>query len=266
MATISVVIPTIKGREELLEKLLASIPKNVQKIIVRDEELSLAAKRNKGALKARGRYILFIDDDNVLAPGALDAILKHWDVQVGVMGLVACYDNGSGLVADGGSLRNKSTGFMTGMYTNYPASKLPHMNYEVDEVANAFVIRRQVFRWLRGFDEKNFPIELDEADLCRRVKKMGFKIEMCPQARCFHKSQTYSWIPDFRRPVNAYMMGRNKLLYARKHGDWLAIVTSPVMVLAYFFALVWKRKPWMFVHFMKGTIDGLLGRTKNRYF
>lgn len=265
MATISAVIPTIKGREALLEKLLASIPKGVQTIIVRDEGASLAAKRNKGALQAKGKYILFIDDDNVLAPGALDAILKHWDLQVGIMGLVACYE-GTDEVCDGGSLRNKSTGFMKGLYTNAKVNSLPRMNYEVDEVANAFVIRRQVFRWLRGFDEKNFPIDLDEADLCRRVKDMGFKIEMCPQAQCFHKSFTYSWLPDFRRPVNAYMMGRNKILYAKKHNDYLALLTSPVMVIAYTVALLWRRKPQMLVHFMKGTLDGLLNRQQNRYF
>jgi GT2 family glycosyltransferase len=266
MATITAVIPTIPGREELLEKLLASLPKNMQKVIVRDEGMSLAAKRNKGALKAKGRYILFIDDDNVLQPGALDAVLKHWDVQVGIMGLVACYDIDPERVADGGSLRNKSTGFMTGLHTNALVKNLPLMNYDVDEVANAFVIRRQVFRWLRGFDEVNFPIDLDEADLCRRVKAMGFKIEMCPQARCLHKSQTYSWLPDFRRPVNAYMMGRNKILYAKKHKDYLALITSPILVLAYGFALLYRRKPWLFVHFLKGTLDGLFGRKENRYF
>lgn len=265
MPKITAVIPTIPGREELLEKLLASLPKNMQKVVVRDEGMSLAAKRNKGALKARGRYILFIDDDNVLAPGALDAILKHWDLQVGIMGLVACYDNDPRRVSDGGSMR-KSNGFTQGMYTNELADKLPKIPYEVDEVANAFVIRRQVFKWIRGFDEKNFPIDLDEADLCRRVKKMGFKIEMCPAALCYHKSNTYSWLPDFRRPVNAYMMGRNKILFAKKHRDYLALLASPVMVMAYFVALMWRRKPWLFVHFMKGTIDGLFNRTKNIYF
>jgi GT2 family glycosyltransferase len=155
---------------------------------------------------------------------------------------------------------------MKGLYTNESVDKLPHMNYEVNEVANAFVIRRQVFRWLRGLDESRFPIDLDEADLCRRVKQMGFKIEMCPAARCFHKSNTYSAIPDFRRPVNAYMMGRNKILYAKKHGDLQALLVSPIMTLAYVAVLIFRRKPKLAMEYLKGVWDAVFCRTKNQYF
>lgn len=265
MATITAVIPTIKGREELLQKLLDSLPKSMEKLIIRDEDLPLAAKRNKGALQAKGKYILFIDDDNYLKPGAVEAILKHFDISIGVMGLVACYDSNPEVVADGGSVRNYATGFMEGKFTNAKVKRLPQLPYEVNEVANAFVMRRQLHRWIGGFDEVNFPIDLDEADICRRVKDMGFKIVMNPQAQCCHKSQTYSWLPDFRRPKNAYFMGRNKILYAKKHRDYLALFSSPAMVFAYCAALVYRKKFSLIPHFLKGVFDGLSGRTKNQY-
>ena len=37
----------MKGREELLKKLLSTLPDDCEKIVVDDEDLLLAAKRNK---------------------------------------------------------------------------------------------------------------------------------------------------------------------------------------------------------------------------
>jgi GT2 family glycosyltransferase len=182
------------------------------------------------------------------------------------MGITACYDNDPDRIADGGSKRNYATGFMTGLYTNTDIKDLPAEPYELDEVANALMIRRQLFRNMGGFDQLNFPIDLDEADLCRRVKAMGKKVMMCPTAQCCHKSITYSWIPDFRRPMNAYFMGRNKILYSRKHKDYMALVLSPIMIILYCLAMVYRKKPWFAIHFLKGTFDGIFSRSKNPYF
>jgi GT2 family glycosyltransferase len=271
MAKVSVVIPTMPGREESLKKLLDSIPKGVQTIIVRDTGMSLAAKRNKGALQAKGRYILFIDDDNVLKFGAIDEILKFFDMSTGVMGLVACYDDKPDIVADGGSIRNYTSGFMKGQYTNENLVSIPQLPYEVNEVANAFVMRRQLHRWIGGFDETNFPIDMDEADICKRVKDMGFKIKMCPSAVCYHKSMNYSWIPDFRRPMNAYMMGRNRILFQKKHLKKLPMIIYsvfwfPVFIGFYVASLIYKRNAKMIKPFLKGVRDGIFGGKDNRHF
>ena len=190
---------------------------------------------------------------------------------IGIMGITACYDNDPDRVADGGSMRNYTSGFMKGMYTNTDIKDLPAEPYEVDEVANAFVIRRQLFRNLGGFDQLNFPIDLDEADLCKRVKNTGKKIMMCPTAQCCHKSITYSWIPDFRRPMNAYFMGRNRILFQKKHLHPVKLALHyvcwlPVFVLGYVSALTYRKKYNLIPHFLKGVFDGLFNRSQNPYF
>ena len=270
MSTVSVVIPTIRGREELLKKLLDSLPKNVERIVVDDEELSLAAKRNKGAKKAKGRYILFIDDDNFLREGSISELARNFNSSTGIVGVVACYDSDRQRIADGGSIRNYFTGATTDNFVNKSVDSLPQMPYEVSEVANAFMMRRQLWRELGGFDEINFPIDLDEADLCRRAIKMGKKIMYCPTAICYHKSITYSRLPDFRRPKNAYYLPRNQILYQRKHSSfirfWLHIMLFlPVRFCVYTATLTWRKKFSMIPYYVKGTLDGIFNRRTNPF-
>lgn len=270
MQKVSVIIPTMKGREELLKKLRSTISEDYETIVVDDPDLLLAAKRNKGASKSTGRYLLFIDDDNYIEPGAIFYMVQDFNDHVGVMGMVACYDDKKKLVADGGSIRSYLSGFMCGCNTNARIYNIESGIYSVSEVANAFMIRRDVFEASGGFDEKNFPIDLDEADICKRIKDMGYLIVMNSKAICYHKSITYSSIPDFRRPMNAYFMGRNRILFQKKHLSKINLLIYflfffPIFYFGYFASLFYRRKPWMVAHFTKGVIDGIFGRFKNKY-
>lgn len=271
MSNVSVIIPTMRGREAMLRRLLSTLPDGCERIIVNDENLLLAAKRNYGAKLAHGEYLLFIDDDNYLKDGAIDKLIASFSERIGVIGVVACYSNKNMLVADGGSLRHYVSGFTYGMNTNRRIWELDiYNNYIVDEVANAFMIRRDVFEAVGGFDEKNFPIDLDEADICKRIKNMGYRIVMNPMAICYHSSQTYSLIPDFRRPMNAYFMGRNRVIFQRKHLNPLKYmiylsVFMPIFVGAYCVCLLYRRKPEMVLHFLKGVRDGLAKNFSNPY-
>lgn len=276
MAKISAIIPTMKGREAMLEKLKSTLPKDCEVIVVDDEDLLLAAKRNKGARKATGEYLFFVDDDNYLKDFALDEMLKAFDETIGVMGMTACYHDKKMIVADGGSSRNYLTGFTFGERTNwrnyerYRCFKFYPGIYYVDEVANAFMIPRHVFEEAGGFDEENFPIDLDEADICKRIKDMGYGVVMNSKAICYHKSNTYSPIPNFRRSLSAYFLSRNIILYQRKHLNALSfivfcLVFLPVRVCFYFFSLVWYKNPQMILPMMKGYFDGLRNCRTNKY-
>lgn len=271
MVEISVIIPTMKGREEKLKKLLSTIPKWVVDIIIVDDEgLLLAAKRNKGARLAAGKYLFFIDDDNYLDENCVNQMLSNFTDATGAMGVTACYHNRKRIIADGGSRRWLESGFAEGLRTNESIFDWGDKKYPVDEVANAFMIRRDVFDEVGGFDENNFPIDMDEADICLRIRKLGYQIVMNPKAICYHDSITYSWVPDFRRPMNAYMMGRNRILFQRKHLPWIEylgylVFSFPLFVLFYVLSLACRRKPKMIYYFLKGVCDGLLGRKENPY-
>ena len=272
---VSCVIPTMKGREAMLARLLSTIPNDYEKIVVDDEDLLLAAKRNKGARKATGEYLLFIDDDNYLKDGAIPNMVEGFREWTGVMGMQACYSDKKMIIADGGSFRSMLTGFTFGLRTNNEWWRQSWLDsnfgrYEVHEVANAFMIPRQVFEDVGGFDEENFPIDLDEADICRRIKGMGYRIVMNPLAVCYHNSQTYSPIPNFRRPINAYFMGRNRQLYQRKHLNalsyWVYLAFFlPIFIGFYTGSLLWRKNFQVIIPFWKGVLDGIRGCRTNKY-
>ena len=267
----SVIIPTMKGREVMLQKLLSTIPDEYEKIVVDDEDLLLAAKRNKGAKLAKGEYLFFVDDDNYLTPGAIEAALELAEKEgVGVVGFMACYDDKQDLVADGGSKRNYLTGFTTGINTNAFWPRLNKTPYEVDEVANAFMIHAELFFELQGFDDVNFPMDMNESDICFRIKKMGYTIMMNPLAMGYHKSQTYSCFPNFRKEMYAYFHGNGRVGFARKHYHGLCYwghisIFLPLFLCFYTVSLLWRKNFKVIFPFLKGVFDGLRGRRTNKY-
>ena len=261
---VSAVIPTYEGRTELLRRLIESIPSGVEKITVRGD-MSLSEKRNYGAKKSKGEFILFADDDNELAYQSIKMLrLALQNKKVAVAGMVGCYDHDKRKVCDSGAYRMKN-GFTKDKYFNKQIFDLwneTKMPYEVDEVANVFMIRRDVFEKLGGFDTERFPIDLDEADFCIRAKRAGYRVVVVPSALTYHRSAAQSRLPNFRRPKNAYYMGRNRILFHKKHGLGLGFV--PIFILSYVVSLMIKCKYSMIKHFLKGVCDGLQNRTGNR--
>jgi glycosyltransferase involved in cell wall biosynthesis len=83
---LSILIPTIQGREEsyerLVKELLRQEPKGefafqVEMITIKDnKEISIGAKRQKLLEAAKGKYIVFIDDDDFIGPTYLEDILN----------------------------------------------------------------------------------------------------------------------------------------------------------------------------------------------
>ncbi len=60
---------------QVIEALLASWPGRFRAL--RKENGGLASVRNRGSREARGSYLVFLDADDEMAPGALEALVQH---------------------------------------------------------------------------------------------------------------------------------------------------------------------------------------------
>ena len=82
----------------------------------------------------------------------------------------------------------------------------------------AFVIRKDVFEKVGGFD-KRFFLYFEESDLCKRVKKIGYKVFINPHSRIFH-----IWGASTKDLKTSDIFSRSRFLYFRKHFGFIAAV------------------------------------------
>jgi GT2 family glycosyltransferase len=241
------------------------------KIIVNSSRRLLAASRNLGARASFGKYIFFVDDDNVLDKLAIRSLVRAL-INIRDAGVVAPLT----YYLDEPS-RLWWAGARVGRISSIVA--LPHKGqsgvhlrtpYLTDRFHNAFMVRREVFKTLGGFDVRFFPIYLSEADFAERMKGTREKAVVVPDSKVFHDVPV-----DLRRasirdmhmtePLRAYYVARNRIVYMslhRKAGEFLIFLFlfEPVIILTHLLSIL--RSPnldrsSLIRSYLKGTIDGL---------
>lgn len=114
---LSVLVPTVPGREGKLARLLLSLDpqvmarSDVELLVLRDcRGMTIGEKRSRMVALARGEYVAFVDDDDSVAPDYVETIVAH----LGERPDVVCFEvvvNGHGPTKTcyyGLSLENKN--------------------------------------------------------------------------------------------------------------------------------------------------------------
>lgn len=247
------------------------------KLLVNTQVSALSRSRNMGLVEAKGDFIFFIDDDNVLEEDTIGKLVEVFDSNnsAGVVSAVAFYYGQKDKVLDAGAIRNYLNSFTINLFLNEDRPCLPQDPFEVSEVSNAFMIKRDVFKRIGIFDEANFPIDLDEADLCVRARS-AYRIFAAPGANVYHKVYKINSLAitslRFRREKNAYFMGRNRIFFQRKHLSKInyfifLFLYFPVFFYLYIFSSLFPQPETNFrlrikfiMRFLEGIGDGLLNK------
>lgn len=180
--TISVIIASWDdSRKENVAKLLFDIAN--QKIdadvqICRVEEVSPSGRaRNIGADKAKGDYLVFVDDD-IRIPDA-EALAK----------LIRPLQEARDIAATFSSLLipADSTAFQRQYAKEIPRSQIPVVEKQID--AGAFsthfcAIRKADFNKVGGFNE--YLKRGEDPEISRRLKTAGFRLVLAAQVFCYH--------------------------------------------------------------------------------
>lgn len=142
---------------------------------------------NRAAAETRGACLVFLNNDTLVLPGWLDALIDLLDEHADV-GLV-----GSKLLNADATLQEAGGIFWRdGSAWNYGRGQepgLPEFNYrkEVDYVSGAaMALRRSVWDRLSGFDEAFAPAYCEDADLAFRVRAEGLSVVYQPRSEVFH--------------------------------------------------------------------------------
>lgn len=227
---VSAIIPVYKPDAQRLKKCVTSIMPQVDEIVVvidgdgiikpdlpthptiRYVSNKSGARRgygktvNLGCRHSTGEFMLMLNDDVMLAPGAVEHMISEMNDGVAVAGCLLRYPDGT--IQHGGTSRNHNGFYHIDHRKRRPTIQQPK---EMDFVTfAAALVRRSDFYKMRGFDER-FDCYYEDSDLCLRLKKEGRKVMYTPYAEGVHdESQTTG-------PIKQSLIERGSSLFRRLH-------------------------------------------------
>ena len=142
---------------------------------------------NRGASVARGSLLLFLNNDTVVLPGWLDALVEtlERDERAGAVGSLFLYPDGRVQEA-GAILWSNGEAFHYG-WGRSPEDRRFTFAREVDCCSGAsLLVRKELFERLGGFDRRYAPAYYEDADLCMGVRSLGYKVVYQPASRVVH--------------------------------------------------------------------------------
>jgi len=145
---------------------------------------------NRGARNAVGEFLLMLNDDCYLKPGAVEAMKRVMRDRIAVVGAQLWYPDGT--IQHGGTGRNRGDigfGHLDHRKT-VPSITSPRQMESVTFAAA--LVRRSAFYAVRGFDEQ-YDCYSEDADFCMKVRQAGWGVMYQPHAVGIHdESQTTS--------------------------------------------------------------------------
>lgn len=155
--------------------------------IKNENNLGFIKACNQGANKAKGKYLLFANNDIIVTPGWLSNLVKtiESDAEYGAVGCKLIWPNGK--LQEAGSIiwcDGTTVGYGRG---GEPME--PEYSYlrEVDYCSAAcLLVSGRLFHEIGGFDEIYLPAYYEDTDLCMQIKKIGYKVVYQPAVIVFH--------------------------------------------------------------------------------
>jgi N-acetylglucosaminyl-diphospho-decaprenol L-rhamnosyltransferase len=206
------------------------------RVLVQPANLGFAGGNNVGLAAAQGRYLLLLNSDAEVRPGAFAALVAFMDAHpdAGACGPMLVNPDGS-LQPTGRDLPTPGTLFldMTKLYRLWKRDLYVQRGRDYTEVAAAgelsaaaLLVRRSVYQQVGGLDT-GFFFYYEDVDWCKRIGDAGYRIYYVPTAEVMHRWQGTS------RSVStlAYRSGQDSLrYYFRKHHGPLAGAAVQVML------------------------------------
>jgi GT2 family glycosyltransferase len=195
------------------------------------ENRGLAAACNRGAAKAQGEYLIFLNNDMRFPPDFVRYLVE------------ILRDGGDVFAADArqldweGSrqihLRTRlrrlslmdsllNRGLLPGLdFAQEPATAVGEV---MQACAAAMGVRRSMFEQLGGFDER-LPIGWEDTDISWRAWLRGWRTVLVPSAVCWHRVDGSGRTP---RGAAAKFRGAlgGRLLFATKHLPWQYVIST----------------------------------------
>ena len=173
------------GSTDWTRYLLHAFEGDVQ-VVNNDENLGFARACNQGAVICRSQYLVFLNNDTLLRPGWLQALveLADSDPKIGVVGAKLLYPDSGKVQHAGLELRD---GIPDHAFRGTdPDDPRVSQVRDLDMVTGAcLLIDRSLFAELQGFDVE-YLNGIEDVDLCLQVRQKGYRVVYCPASEVEH--------------------------------------------------------------------------------
>jgi GT2 family glycosyltransferase len=200
------------------------------RLIRAEENLGFGKACNLGAAYTNSEFLLFLNPDACVFPDSVNKVISFMqtaeNAKTGICGVQLIDEEGR--IARSCARFPSTTNFIS--HTTGIDRIIPRMGYfmsewdheatkQVDHVIGAFfMVRRQVFDQVQGFDE-TFFLYLEDLDFSYRAKQLGWSSIYLADVQAFHAGGGTS------RKVKAkrlFYSLRSRILYAFKHFNLFA--------------------------------------------
>lgn len=229
-----VVVDNASG-DRIRERLAEVVPR--ARVVVEEENRGYGAACNRGARETRRPFLLFLNSDANVKPGAIEALVAALDADP----LAAAV--GPRLLEADGSLQpsiqrlptpwrifceSSGLAFLSGgrgLFRGHAASREDHGRAQSVETLRgaALLVRRTAFDVAGGFDE-SFFLYAEETDLAARWRSRGYRVLFEPSARVVHAGGASGGDALFGQ------LHRGLVQYAARHHGRLAARFSAVVL------------------------------------
>ncbi|WP_162054841.1 glycosyltransferase family 2 protein [Pontibacter pamirensis] len=201
------------------------------KLIRSSSNLGYAGGNNLGILQAKGKYLLFLNNDTEVDPGFLEPLVQLFEntPQAGIASPKIIFYGTDNLIQYAGSMgvnpwtgRSKGIGYQERDKGQYNVSTKTAL-----ADGAAMLVPKKVIDQVGMMPELYF-LYYEELDWCEMIKRAGFTCHYVADATVYHKESVS--VGKFS-VLKTYYMNRNRLLFIRRNVNGWAFLTSTTIFL-----------------------------------
>lgn len=225
------------------------------KCIRSNKNLGFAGGNNLGISRAKGKYILLLNNDTYIENSTLSELTRLLELNpaIGAVSPKIKFSN-SNIIQFAGytalsriTLRNKLIGFGevdSGQYDEACPTPFVH--------GAAMMIRRDIIEQI-GLMPEIYFLYYEELDWCEQIKKSGFELWYDPQAEVYHKE---SHTVGQNSCLRCFYLSRNRLLFAWRNRTGYSKISAII------YQLLIANPKNIFIYAIKGQIDLIMACLK----
>lgn len=179
--------------QALTKEFASQYPNNVY-YLPQEKNIGFSKSCNIGFRKAKGQYILLLNDDIIIVKDAIGKMINYLKKHpnVGIVGPALLNFNGS---IQSSIWRTPSLKYL--LSSRLPLMKKIHSEYSLKNIdysqvrkvgwvlGAAFMVRKKDLEKI-GYMDENIFLYLEDSDLCRRFWDAGYKVIYYPEAKMYH--------------------------------------------------------------------------------